>query len=98
MNLLEAIGGRCPGVAPGTNTLGRICDEVGTWPHNKVKEAMKNLYGFSCDYPGIRHGGTPAHSLRPIEMRDLVAVSVLLAGFTPYLTDLINSDNIYRGT
>lgn len=96
VNLLEAIGQRCPGVT--TNTLGQICDQVGTRPHNRVKDAMKEMYRFASDYPGIRHGGTPANSLRNIEMRDLVAVTVLLSGFTPYLTDLLNSENIYRGT
>ena len=59
---------------------------------------LKNLYGFASDYPGIRHAGTPANQLRDIEMRDLVAVSVMLAGFSPYLTDLIDSNIVYRGT
>lgn len=95
VNLLEAIGQNCPGVT--SNTLGQICDQVGTWPHDAVKESMKKLYRFSCDYPGIRHGGTAAHQLREIEMRDMVAVSVLLAGFVPYLTDSLDSENIYRG-
>lgn len=96
VNLLEAMGRRCPGVTE--NTLGRICTQVGTWPHSKLMDAMKNIYGFASDYPGIRHGGTPANQLRDIEMRDLVAVSVVLAGFSPYLTDQLNSDVIYRGT
>ena len=96
VNLLEAIGKLCPGVT--SNTLSGICNQVGTWPHDTVKDAMKSMYGFTCDYPGIRHAGTPANALREIEMRDLVAVTVLLAGFSPYLTDLINSDTIYRGT
>jgi hypothetical protein len=96
VNLLEAIGQRCPGVT--SNTLGAICDEVGTWPHNRLKDAMKKVYGFASDYPGIRHGGSSGNSLRNIEMRDLVAVSILLAGFSPYLTNLINSDTIYRGS
>ena len=95
MNLLEAIGRQCPGVTG--STLGAICNEVGTWPHEKVKEAMKSLYGFASDYPGIRHGGTPASALRTIEMRDMVAMSILLAGFTPYLTDQFNADAVYRG-
>jgi hypothetical protein len=95
MNLLEAIGRECAGVT-GT-TLGTICNQIGTWPHEKVKEAMKSLYGFASDYPGIRHGGTPASALRAIEMRDLVAMSVLLAGLTPYLSDAINADHVYRG-
>jgi hypothetical protein len=98
VNLLEAIGKNCPGVQANTNTLGRMCDEVGTWPHDKIKMAMKNLYGFASDYPGIRHGGTQANALRDIEMRDLVSVCILLAGFSPYLTDQINSDIVYRGS
>ena len=51
VNLLEAIGQRCPGVT--SNTLGAICDEVGTWPHNRLKDATKKLYGFASDYLGI---------------------------------------------
>lgn len=98
INLLEAIGRNCPGVHANTNTLGRICDEVGTWPHDKLRLAMKNLYGFTSDYPGIRHGGTAANAIRDVELRDLIAVSILLAGFSPYLTDQINSNIVYGGS
>lgn len=96
VNLLEAIGRAFPGVT-GT-TLGAICDQVGTWPHEKLKAAMKDLYSFASDYPGIRHGGTPASALRAVDMRDLVAMSILLAGFTPYLSNSLNPDVVYRGT
>jgi hypothetical protein len=58
---------------------------------------MKDLYGFASDYPGIRHGGTPANALRPVEMRDMIAMSILLAGFTPYLSNGLNLETIYRG-
>jgi len=95
VNLLEALGRTFPGVT-GT-TLGAICNQVGTWPHEKMKEAMKDLYGFASDYPGIRHGGTHANAIRAIEMRDLVAMSILLAGFTPYLCDQLDADVVYRG-
>lgn len=95
VNLLEAMGGMCPNVTE--NTLGRICEQVGTWPHNKVKDAMKSLYGFASDYPGIRHGGNRRHAIRDIEMRDMVAMTVLLAGFAPYLSHQMNSDTVYRG-
>jgi hypothetical protein len=95
VNLIEAMGMQCPGVTH--NTLGAICNQVGTWPHDKIKEAMQNLYKFTCDYPGIRHGGTPANALRSIEMRDMVAISILLVGFAPYLTDRLDADVIYRG-
>jgi hypothetical protein len=95
VNLLEAIGRTVPGVT-GT-TLGAICNQVGTWPHEKLKEAMRDLYGFASDYPGIRHGGTPANALRAVDMRDLVAMSILLAGFTPYLSNGLDPDVMYRG-
>ena len=96
MNLLEAIGRAAPGIT--ATTLGTICNQVGTWPHEKIKEAMKNLYGFASDYPGIRHGGTPESALRAVDMRDMVAMSILLVGFTPYLTHGLNPDIVYRGT
>jgi hypothetical protein len=93
INLLEAIGQRSPGVTQ--NTLGRICGQLGSWPHDKLKDAMVNLYHFTCDYPGIRHGGTPANAHRVIDMRDMVAMTVLLAGFTPYISDQLNADAIF---
>ena len=95
MNLLEAIGRAAPGVTE--TTLGAICNQVGTWPHETLKEAMKKLYGFATDYPGIRHGGTPASALRAVDMRDMVAMSILLTGFTPYLESRLNADAIFGG-
>jgi hypothetical protein len=95
VNLLEAIGQARPGITG--NTLGAIGNQVGTWPHEKIKEAMKDLYIFTSDYPGIRHGGTPRNAIRAIEMRDMLAMSILLAGFTPYLSDQVNADIVYRG-
>lgn len=100
MNLLEAIGMACPTVQG--NTLGVICDQLGTapnavWPHDKVRDAIKDLYKFTCDYPGIRHGGNAASRRRDIDMRDMVAISVLLAGFTPYLSHQVDSNLVYRG-
>jgi hypothetical protein len=95
INLLEAIGRTCPGVTQ--TELGGICNQVGTWPHNSIKASLKNLYGFASDYPGIRHGGTVANVIRDIQMRDLVAMCILLAGFTPYLTDQLDADTLYRG-
>src|SRR5437016_3991958 len=95
VNLLEAIGRTCPGVT-GT-TLGAICNQIGTWPHEKLKEAMRDLYGFVSDYPGIRHGGTPVNTLRAVDRRDMVAMSIPLAGFTPYLSNGLDADVVYRG-
>lgn len=96
MNLLEALAQRCPNVTAGT--LGDMCNEVDTWPHATVKEAMKKLYGFSSNYPGIRHAGNPAGALREIEMRDMVGITVILAGFVPYLSNGLDSSALYQGT
>ena len=46
VNLLEAMGSMAPGVTE--NTVGKICGQVNTWPHKKVKEAMQCLYSFTC--------------------------------------------------
>jgi hypothetical protein len=95
VNLLEALGQRCPGITK--TTLGAICNELAVWPHDAVKESLKSLYKFTCDYPGIRHGGTPANATRVIDMRDMVAMSILLAGFTPYLADQLDAGTVYGG-
>jgi hypothetical protein len=96
VNLLEALGSACPGVT--ATELGAICNQLGTWPHGAVKASLRNLYGFASDYPGIRHGGTPASALRPVDMRDMVALSILLAGFTPYMSHAFDAQSVYRGT
>lgn len=96
VNLLEALGQHHPGVR--RRTLGAISRQLNNWPHEEVMRALQSLYNFACDYPGIRHGGTPASALRAVDMRDMVAMSILLAGFTPYLTHGLNPDVVYRGT
>lgn len=96
VNLLEALGGRCAGV--NRTTLGEICNQLGNWPHSAVSASLKSLYGFASDYPGIRHAGNPKGVVRNIDMRDLVAISVLLAGFTPYLSDGFSGEAVYGGS
>ena len=81
MNLLEALGRVHPGVKG--KTLGEISKQLKNWPHKEVMSALQSLYTFTCDYPGIRHGGTPTSALRAVDMRDMVAMSILLAGFAP---------------
>ena len=95
INLIEGIAKSSPGVK--NTSLGDICNELTSWPHTTLKESLKKIYGFTSDYPGIRHSGNKNSKLREIEMRDMVAVSILLAGFAPYLTDQINADIVYRG-
>jgi hypothetical protein len=93
INLMEALGAAYPGVT--ANTLGAMAGEVGTWPHPAVKESLSKMYGFVSNYPGIRHAGNPASALRRLEMRDLVAVSVVLMGFTTYISNPYDGDRSY---
>lgn len=94
VNLLEAIGQTFPGVTEGE--LGSMCRQINTWPHPAVRAALGNLHGFASSYPGIRHG-TAGGALRDMDMRDMVAISILLTGFTPYLTNRLDTDQVYRG-
>lgn len=82
-NYLEGLAGETRG-QPGT--LGRLCDSLKDWPHNKVKEAVQNLYHFCSDYPGIRHAGNPGHRKRPLDLRDAVAINVSLMALAAYLS------------
>jgi hypothetical protein len=91
--LLEAIGALNPSVTK--NTLGDMCDQMTSWPHATIRESLKKLYGFASDYPGIRHGSRAKGALRSIDMRDMVAMSIMLAGFTPYLERRLSADAIY---
>jgi hypothetical protein len=92
-NLLEAIGRTFPGVTH--QTLGAMCGQISSWPHLTIREALKNLYGFRSDYPGLGHAGNPAGVLRDLDARDIVAIGVVLAGFVPYLSDRLNSRVVY---
>lgn len=94
-NLLEGLARSCPGVTRAT--LGAMCDELKVWPHDSVRDGIKNLYKFASDYPGLRHGGMPGSARRPIDMRDLVAVSILMVGYVPYLTGL-DSELVYSAS
>lgn len=95
VNLLEAIGRAAPGVT-GTSFT-EMCNQVEAWPHELVRQSLKDLYHFTCDYPGIRHAGSPDNVIRKVDMRDMVALSILLAGFTPYLTEEVSAEAVYLG-
>lgn len=94
MNLLEAVTCRHPAAA-GKATLGDMCKALDTWPHVAVKNSLSSLYGFSSDFSGLRHGKASEGVKREVEMRDLISISVILAGFIPYLTDAIEPERIY---
>jgi hypothetical protein len=95
-NLLEAIGRTFPGVT--RQSLGDMCGEINSWPHVTIREALKKLYGFRSDYPGLGHAGNPDGVLRELDARDIVAIGVVLAGFVPYLSgERMNSRMVYGG-
>ena len=94
--LLEAIGATAAGVT-GTE-LAAICNQIQQWPHPAMRSSLLNLYGFASDFPGLRHGTPSTGMLRDIDMRDMVALSILLAGFIPYLSDQLNAEVVYRGS
>lgn len=93
INLLEAIGRANPYVKQ--FGLAGICDRMPLWPHGKVREALKLLYGFTCDYPGIRHCGKPASVEGELGMRDMLALCILFVGFTPYLSERIDAPALF---
>lgn len=71
-------------------TLGALCDQLPVWPHEKMKEALKSLYKFCSDYPGIRHAGNPAGVLRDLASRDVTLASLLLLSFSGYLSQAVD--------
>lgn len=73
-----------------SGTLGALCDHLADWPHDKVKESLKNLYKFCSDYPGIRHAGTPSSALRALSSKDLTVASLLLMSFSGYLSPIVD--------
>ena len=81
-NLLEAMGSSRDDV--NGNNMGSIADQLGTWPHENLKEAAKRLYGFASDFPGLRHGGTEGSDVRDLDLRDLVGVTLSLTGLVAY--------------
>ncbi|MBL7250079.1 hypothetical protein [Alloalcanivorax marinus] len=92
-NLAEALACGRPEVKG--KTLGDACKQIQSWPHVAVKNSLSSLYGFASNYPGMRHAGSPESKLRDLDMRDLVSMSVILAGYMPYLADELVCEDIY---
>jgi hypothetical protein len=60
------------------NNFGALCNSVRCWPNPLVREAVKKLYEFSSDFPGIRHNIVRRNAPRPLEIRDSIIVPLLL--------------------
>jgi len=56
-----------------------------------VRNALISLYHFCCDYPGIRHGGTPASKKRELAALDSTLICVLVLSFSGYLTPQVDA-------
>lgn len=100
VNLLEGVASVTDGVTE--TTLGKMCNQVKTWPSTAVSEAAKAMYGFASDHTGLRHGtikkakeGKTPTVHRDMEIRDLVAVSAFFTGMTAYLSDRIDPMKVY---
>jgi hypothetical protein len=78
--------------APGT--LGALCDQLTDWPHDKMRDALKSLYKFCSDYPGIRHAGNPAGVRRKLNTKDVTLASLLLLSFSGYMSNKIDEQVI----
>lgn len=88
-NYLEGLAGETRGHP---DTLGKLCDQLTDWPHERVKAAVKDLYSFCSDYPGIRHAGTPKSRRRQLDTRDSVAINVALMALAAYLGSGMDHD------
>lgn len=89
-NYAEGLASVAAGIPAAGNTLGALCNQVGDWPHDQVKEALQKLYKFCSDYPGIRHAGNPAGVRRDLATRDMTLASLLLLSFSGYLSPTLD--------
>jgi hypothetical protein len=85
-NYVEGLASVTSGIPAKGNTLGALVKGLKDWPHDKIREALVNLYHFCSDYPGIRHPGTPANALRALAIRDGTMACLLLLSFSGYLS------------
>lgn len=89
-NYTEGLASATAGNPTTGNTLGSLANTLTDWPHDKVRDALVNVYHFCCDYPGIRHGGTMASARRTLAPRDATFASLLLLCFTGYLSPQVD--------
>lgn len=96
-NLLEGL------VVDRTNrsgiTLGKaldLCNDL--FPHDSLKECVKNIYRFSCDYPNIRHPGTPSSRRRALKKDDALLLIALTLGLSSFISNSDASGSILSGS
>ena len=89
-NYAEGLASVTAGVPATGNTLGALCNQIGDWPHDQIKESLQKLYKFCSDYPGIRHAGRPAGVRRDLVARDVTLACLLLLSFSGYLSPVVD--------
>ena len=80
-------------------TSGRSAIRSAQWPHKKIKAGAEESVRLRVRlprHPPRRHAATAL--LRAVDMRDMVAMSILLTGFTPYLENRLSADAIFGGS
>lgn len=93
-NYAEGLASVAAGIPAAGNTLGALCNQIGDWPHDQMKEALQKLYKFCSDYPGIRHAGNPAGVRRDLATRDMTLASLLLLSFSGYLVPSLDQQAV----
>lgn len=91
-NYAEGIASESLNIQGGT--LGVMCNQLAVWPHASIREAVKHLYKFCCDYPAIRHGGSPGSKIRDLEIKDTIIISALFFAASGYLHQGLRLEDI----
>lgn len=69
------------------STLGEAMDHTDNlFPHESIKESIKNYYKFSNEYPNIRHIGNPKSAKRSLNKSDgILSLSIAIA-YSAFIT------------
>lgn len=101
-NLLEALGklSILRGESP-KDAYKQILRGNGGYPHPSIERILQELFNLRSDAPGIAHGKPKSGKLakmvlRDFEMKDAIAVSVLMAGTIPYFIKQLDANQIYE--
>lgn len=79
-------------------TLGAAVSNCGDlFPHEAVRNSLKDLYRFASDYPNIRHAGNPTSKIRDLAYADAILFITLSIGYTTFLCDDINDESLLTG-
>ncbi|SRR6266487_834149 len=84
-NLLEGIA--CSKTTNSENTLGRAIDGCDVFPHEALRNCVKEFYKFASNYPNIRHAGTLASKIRELKKDDALLAVTFALSFGTYVLD-----------